>query len=105
MNRLGLQKVEIVGAQMFQSYPIPSETEIDEVLSLAEKYDIEPFSYGSYVDFAKHYDYEMDAEERMRQIRFDLDTARRLGCKYMREALGFLGVSIQKLQSLWSGMV
>lgn len=85
MNKLGVHKCEIVGPQMFQSYPNPRDEEIQEVLRLAEKYGIqEPFSYGGYVDFAKHYDYEMDDAERLEQVTYDLITAHKLGCGYMR---------------------
>ncbi len=84
IHKLGLHEVEIVGAQMFQNYPIPDDSEIEEVLRLADQYDIEPFSYGGYVDFAKHYDHDMDDDERITQVIFDLMTAHKLGCKYMR---------------------
>ena len=84
VQQLGVHKVEIVGAQMFQNYPIPAPEEIREIRNLAEKYEIEPFSYGGYVDFAKHYDYDMDDEERLEQVTFDLMTAHKLGCKLMR---------------------
>lgn len=84
IQKLGLHKVELVGAQMFRNYPIPSEDEIQQVLELAVKYDIELFSYGGYVDFAKHYDYEMGDEERLQQVTYDLITARKLGCEYLR---------------------
>lgn len=84
MKRLGVSKAEIVGAQMFQNYPNPSDDEITEVLTLAKKYDVEPFSYGGYVDFAKHTGYEMDDEEKLHQVECDLMTAHKLGCKFMR---------------------
>lgn len=84
MQKIGVHKAEVVGAQMFQNYPIPSEKEIQEVLEAAKKYDIELFSYGGYVDFAKHYDHDMDDEERLTQVTYDLMTAHKLRCKFLR---------------------
>lgn len=84
LNRLGIQKFELVGAQMFRHYPTPSEEEINEVLTLSKKYNVQPFSYGGYVDFAKHSDHDMSDDEMMNEVVFDLMTAHKLGCKYIR---------------------
>lgn len=84
LNTLGVKKFEIVGAQVFSSYPNPKEQEIKEVVELAKKYNVEPFSYGGYVDFAKHSDHDMDDDEIMNQVTYDLMTAKKLGCKYIR---------------------
>ncbi|MCI2049578.1 MAG: sugar phosphate isomerase/epimerase [Lachnospiraceae bacterium] len=85
LNALGIRKFELVGAQMFRSYPIPSDEEIAEVLELAAKYNVEPFSYGGYIDFAKRTDRDLTDEEMLREITYDLMTAHRLGCRYLRE--------------------
>lgn len=84
LNRLGVKKFELVGAQMFQHYPNPTDEEINEVLRLAKKYDVEPFSYGGYVDFAKMPNHDMDDDEIMTQVTYDLMTAHKLGCRYIR---------------------
>ncbi|MCF0231533.1 MAG: TIM barrel protein, partial [Enterococcus sp.] len=84
LTGLGIKKFEIVGAQMFEQYPNPKAEEIDEILTLAKKYDVEPFSYGGYVDFAKHCDHDMDDDERINELVFELQTAHRLGCKFLR---------------------
>lgn len=84
LNRLGIKKFEVVGAQMFQHYPNPTDEELDEVLKLAEKYNVTPFSYGGYVDFAKHSDHDMTDDEMMNEVTFDLMTAHKLGCEYIR---------------------
>lgn len=84
LNRLGIRKFELVGAQMFQHYPTPSDEEIEEVLTLAEKYDVQPFSYGGYVDFAKRPDRELNDEEIINEVVCDLMTAHKLGCEYIR---------------------
>jgi sugar phosphate isomerase/epimerase len=84
LNRLGIKKFEIVGSQMFNHYPIPSDEEINNLLSLCKKYDVEPFSYGGYVDIGKYSDHDMNDQEIISEITFDLMTAHRLGCKYIR---------------------
>lgn len=84
LNKLGIRKFELVGAQMFQNYPNPTDEEINEVMELAEQYDVEPFSYGGYVDFGKLPDHRMNDDEIMDQVTYDLMTAHKLGCKYIR---------------------
>lgn len=84
LNRVGIRKFEIVGAQMFSSYPYVTEGEIEELLSLARKYGVEPFSYGGYADVGKFSDHDMSDEEMMNEVVFEMMTARRLGCSYMR---------------------
>ncbi len=84
LNKLGIKKFEIVGAQMFQQYPNPSDDEIQNVLALAKKYNVQPFSYGGYVDFAKHADHDMTDDEMMNEVTYDLMTAHKLGCPYIR---------------------
>ena len=69
---------------MFQNYPNPTDEEINEVMELAEQYDVEPFSYGGYVDFGKLPDHRMNDDEIMDQVTYDLMTAHKLGCKYIR---------------------
>jgi sugar phosphate isomerase/epimerase len=54
------------------------------LLSLSKKYDVEPFSYGGYVDVGKYSDHDMSDQEIISEITFDLMTAHRLGCKYIR---------------------
>ena len=87
LNRLGVKKFELVGAQMFRQYPQPAADEIETVLRLAEKYDVTPFSYGGYVDFAKRSDRDLSDEEQLHQAIFDLMTAKKLGCKFVRGGL------------------
>lgn len=84
LNRLGIKKFEIVGAQMFQSYPIISEEEMEEVLSLAQQYDVQPFSYGGYVDMGKYSDHDMDDGEIINEMVLEMMNAKRLGCAYVR---------------------
>lgn len=84
LNRLGIQKFEIVGSQMFNSYPLVSDAEISDLLALCQKYNVVPFSYAGQVDGGKFSDHDMGDEEIISEATFDLMTAYKLGCKYMR---------------------
>lgn len=84
LNRLGVKRFEIVGSQMFDSYPIVQDAEIKHLLDVCEKYDVAPFSYAGQVDGGKFSDHDMTDEEIMTEATFDLMTAHKLGCKYMR---------------------
>lgn len=85
LNRLHIHKFEITGAQMFQHYPNPSDEEVQEVLRLAQKYHVIPYSYDGYVDFAKHPDTDMSDDEIINEITFHLMTAHKLRCRYLTE--------------------
>jgi len=81
---LGVRKFELVGSQVFEQYPLPKQEEIDRILSLAEKYGVEPFSYGGYIDVGKFSDHDMSDQEIINEVSFDLLTAHRLGCSMLR---------------------
>ncbi|MCU7549772.1 sugar phosphate isomerase/epimerase [Chitinophagaceae bacterium LB-8] len=84
LNRLGIKKFEIVGSQMFNNYPNPTEEEINHLLALCKKYDVEPFSYGGGIDAGKYSDHDMTDQEIIAEVTFELMTAYKLGCKYIR---------------------
>ncbi len=84
LNKLGIKKFEIVGAQMFKSYPVPTEEEINELLLLMKKYDVEAYSYGGYIDMGKINNHDMSDAEMINEIVFDLMTAKKLGSKILR---------------------
>ena len=84
LNKLGIKKFEIIAPQMFNTYPLPSDEEINELLSLCKKYDVTPFSYGGYLDIGKYSDHDMNDQEILDEINYDLMTAHKLGCQYLR---------------------
>jgi hypothetical protein len=84
LKSLGIKKFEIVGAQMFQSYPHPTDEEINTIIELAKKYDVTPFSYGGYVDMGKFSDHDMSDAEIVNEMVYEMMTAKRLGCTYVR---------------------
>lgn len=92
VSALGVQKVELVGAQMFQNYPTPADAEIEEVLRLAKQYNIEIYSYGGYVDMGRITGHDMTEEEMMHEVIYDLMTAKRLGASLLRSS--FLPMSM-----------
>ncbi len=85
LNRQGIRKFELMGAQMFQNYPNPAKSEIEACLAAAEKYRTEPYVYAGCVDRGKRPDRDMTDDEMMNEVVFDLMTAHKLGCKYLRE--------------------
>ncbi len=81
---LGVKKVELVGAQTFQNYPTPTEAEIKEVQDAMQKYGIEVYSYGGYIDMGRISNHDMTDEEMINEVVFDLMTAKKLGAKILR---------------------
>lgn len=84
----GVTKVELVGAQTFQQYPVPREDEIQTVLEASRRHGVEVFSYGGYVDLGRITGHAMSREDILSDIRLDIMTARRLGARLLR-ATGF----------------
>lgn len=84
LNAHKIRKFEIMGAQMFRNYPNPAEDEIKEFMEASKKYQMEPFVYAGCVDRAKRPDRDMTDDEIMNEIVFDLMTAHKVGCKYLR---------------------
>ena len=84
----GVTKVELVGAQTFQQYPVPREDEIQTVLEASCRHGVEVFSYGGYVDLGRVTGRAMSREDILSDIRLDIMTARRLGARLLR-ATGF----------------
>ena len=82
--RLGVKKFETIGAQVFPGYPYVTDAEAAEFRALAEKYGLEPFSYGAYVDYGVHSDRDLTDEEIVASVTLELETAKRLGCSYVR---------------------
>ncbi|MDR2381789.1 MAG: sugar phosphate isomerase/epimerase [Bifidobacteriaceae bacterium] len=81
---LGVSQVELVGAQTFQNYPTPSNAEIAETLRLADKYGIEIYSYGGYIDLGRVTGHDMTDEEQLNEITLDMITAKKLGATILR---------------------
>lgn len=84
LTSLGVTKFEIVGSQMFANYPLPTRAEIDQLLAACDKHGVLPFSYGGGVDVGRFSDHDLTDQEIINDVTFELLTAHRLGCKYLR---------------------
>lgn len=82
--KLGVKKVELVGAQTFQNYPTPSDAEIQEVKDAMSRYGVEVYSYGGYIDMGRITGHDMTDAEMINEVVFDLMTAKKLGAKILR---------------------
>jgi deglycosylation enzyme subunit DgpC len=82
--RLGVRKFELVGSQVFDYYPRPRPSEVDQVLAAAARYGCEPFSYGGYIDSGRISRHIPTDEDVALDLTADLMTARDLGCRYLR---------------------
>lgn len=82
--KLGVKKVELVGAQTFQNYPVPTDDEIQEVLDASKEYGVEVYSYGGYIDMGKITGHDMTDAEMINEVVFDLMTAKKLGASILR---------------------
>ncbi|RFA15950.1 hypothetical protein B7R21_03000 [Subtercola boreus] len=85
LNKLGVQKFELVGACQFNEYPRPGAGEIDRILAAAEKHHVTPFSYGGYIDFGRITGHTPTDEDFILDLTADLMTARELGAAFVRE--------------------
>jgi sugar phosphate isomerase/epimerase len=80
----GVAKIELVGAQAFRNYPTPSDAEIAEVLAAADKYGIEIYSYGGYIDVGRVTGHDMTDDEQINEVIMDMMTAKKLGATILR---------------------
>lgn len=83
----GVHIIEIVGSQMFSEYPIIPESEVQLLLDLAQKYEMEFYCYDGYTDHGKITGHDLTEEEILQEITYDIMSARRLGCKLLKTAV------------------
>lgn len=84
LQELGVKKYELIGSQVFENYPRPAAAEIENVLKLAEKYELTPFSYGGYIDWGRVSGHTPTDADVILDLTQDLMTARDLNCTYLR---------------------
>lgn len=83
LNRMGVKKIEVVGATHFETYPHVTDAEIAKFNELAEKYDVHPYSYYGHIDFAKRSDRNLTDAEIIAELTFNLMTAHKLHCEFV----------------------
>lgn len=81
---MGIDGIEVVGAQMLRGYPWPTDAAFDEFANLSAKYGVKVVSYGSNTDFGIRTDRDLTEEELYTYAMHDLRAAHRLGCTVMR---------------------
>jgi len=84
LKKLDINRFEIVGEQMFDNVPIPSNEKIRELLDACDRYGMAPLSYGGGIDMGKYTGRDMTDEEMFRDAVCDIRTAKLLGCQFLR---------------------
>jgi len=84
LRSIDVSRFEVVGSQSFDQYPVPRTESIRELLELAERYGMQPFSYGGGVDMGKFTGRDMNGEEIFREALDDLRVAKMIGARYLR---------------------
>lgn len=87
LHSLGVHTLEVVGSQTFSEYPVIPEAEVQELLALCEKYDMEFYCYDGYTDHGKIWDHDLTEEEILQEMTYDIMSAKRLGCKLMKSGI------------------
>ena len=80
----GYQGIELVSAQMVPNYPTPDANWCRHVQRLMERYDLEGFAYGSYVDMTRFPGRNLTQEEIFQTSLVDLQVAHRLGFRCLK---------------------
>lgn len=102
LSGLGIHQVEIVGAQMFSTYPVLKQEEVDYVLQLAKKFGMSFCTYDGYTDMGKKSGIDMSTREMLREIEVDIQSAKRLGCQFLKTHIPLeLLKDVEKLAKLY----
>ena len=102
LSRLGIHQVEIVGAQMFSTYPVLKQEEVNQVLGLAKAFGMSFCTYDGYTDRGKKNGIDMSNTEMLREIEVDIQSAKRLGCHILKTHIPFeLLEEVEKLAKLY----
>ena len=81
---IGGKGFECVAASNVPNYPWPTQQYIDQFIRLAQKYRLQPVSYGAYIDKKLRHDREMTEPEIIRSTVNDIEYAHRFGFQVMR---------------------
>lgn len=83
-REIGVEGIELVGAQMLDSYPYATEKTIGELAALCRHYALEPVCYGANQDKGMLPGRDLSDEEMFQRALTDLKTAFLLGFKVIR---------------------
>ncbi len=110
VHEMGYQGVEIVGPQMIPDYPTPDDHFCGWLRDKLAKYDLEAYSYGSYVDQFRFSGRTLTESEIYELALMDLTTAAKLGFSCMKTQISMpipvlerLSITAEKL-NVWIGL-
>lgn len=83
-REFGYEGIELVSAQMVPNYPTPDSSWCEQFRRLMDRYGLEGFAYGSYVDMTRFPGRNLTPEEIFQTSLIDLQTARRLGMNCLK---------------------
>jgi sugar phosphate isomerase/epimerase len=83
-RELGFDGIELVSPQMVRGYPTPDEDWCREFRHLTQRYGLQAFSYGSYVDMTRFPGRDLTEEEIFETSLLDLETAAKLGFSVLK---------------------
>lgn len=81
---MGLDGIEIVGAQMVRGYPWPSDETIEDILGMCDRHGVKLICYSSNSDYGIRTDRDLTEDELFEYGMHDLRAAARFGAKAMR---------------------
>ena len=96
-KRLGGDGLEIVVPQMVKGHPNPDDEWAAYFKDLCQKYELDPVCYSIYVDNGKYRGRFMTEAERMAATIRDMESAKKMGFKYVRSQDALLPQTMEKL--------
>lgn len=96
-KKLGGDGLEIVVPQMVSGHPDPDGEWVAYFKDLCQKYELDPVCYSIYVDNGKYRGRFMTEAERMAATIRDMESAKKMGFKYVRSQDALLPGTMEKL--------
>src|SRR5262249_12461614 len=89
--------IELIGFQMWRSYPELTAEEIRSFCRLVDRLELEPASLGAYADLARRVDRLMTIDEAVEVIRPQIVVAAALGFRLLRLQAGLPAAALDRL--------
>ena len=81
---IGYEGIEVIGPQMIDGYPNPSESFYEDWNSWMEKYNVKPVCLDVYNEYMALKDRKMTDEEQCNQLRHDMEIAHKMNIPIVR---------------------
>ncbi len=110
VSEMGYETVELVSAQMVKGFPEPDDSWCADFRKMTDRYGLEPFAYGCYVDNVKYTGRNLTSDEGFYAALRDLKTAAKLGFKTVKSEPGLSDEAIRRLipiaksMGIWFGI-